>query len=317
MTKRDSTTLTDGLTALFEQTSQRVTDGVRAPATLEMQRRHGVWLAAELGERTPLRAIDETRLEYLVAPRVPPRKFGPETLRKRLSTLRGVLELAHRRRWISRVPAFPQVIAPWRPRQRFLERYADAVRIFDRLPLHRAEWFWLCLWTWQHASDVERMIWADVRLTDEPPAFLRRNTKNRKVPLWVAMPRPLAEVLRAKYERERPAPERRIVLPWPSRNKTLPLTCYRLGLPPVNAIDLRHTGVTWAVRKLGITPAVLAYAGHGSAAMASRTYAHALAVSLTEVAQELNSFAEGTSGTSGTETRALRDPGASGEGRAA
>lgn len=296
MSKKNTTRLSEGLQALFEQTEQRIRDGVRAAATLEMQRAHGRWLLAELGGDVPLRQLDEARLELITAPRKPPRRYGAETLRKRMSTVRAMLALAHRRRWIPRVPAMPVVIAPWRPRQRFLERYADAVRIFEALPLHRAEWFWLCLWTWQHASDVERMSWADVRLEPSSPGFLRRNTKNRKTPLWVAMPEPLRRVLAAKFARERPVPEKRIVLPWPSRKSTLPLTCYRLGLPPLNAIDLRHTGMTWAVRKLGVTPGVLAYAGHGSAAMASRTYAHALPVGLQDVTAELDAFAAGAAG---------------------
>src|SRR5687768_3173090 len=89
---------------------------------------------------------------------------GPATLRKRMSTMRGLLGLAHRRRQIPRLPAFPVVIAPWRPRQRYLRTYEDAQRIFDRLQPHRAEWFWLALWTGQHASDVERMTWTDIDL---------------------------------------------------------------------------------------------------------------------------------------------------------
>lgn len=301
-------TLADGLAALYEQTAQRISDGVRSPATLEMQRAHGRWLELEIGAATPLRAIDEPRLEHLVTPRKPPRRYGAETLRKRMSTVRAMLALAHRRRWIARVPALPQVIAPWRPRQRFLETYADAVRLFDALPLHRAEWMWLCLWTWQHASDVERMTWGEVSLDEKNPSHLRRNTKNRKTPLRVAMPRPLLRVLQAKFSRERPVPSQRIVLPWPSRKHTLPMACYRLGLPPLNAIDLRHTGITWAVRRLGITPAVLAYAGHGSAAMASRTYAHALPASLTEVTAELDLMAAGCPSAPGPETRLLSEP---------
>ena len=314
MSTKNSTRITHALQALFEQTEQRIADGVRSPATLEMQRAHGVWLLAELGGDVPLRTLDESRLELITAPRKPPRRYGAETLRKRMSTVRAMLALAHRRRWIARVPALPQVIAPWRPRQRFLETYGDAVfRIFQALPLHRAEWFWLCLWTWQHASDVERMCWADVRLEAAAPAFLRRNTKNRKTPLWVAMPRPLAEVLQSKFARERPVPESCIVRPWPSRKHTLVMACYRLGLPPCNAIDLRHTGMTWAVRRLGVTPGVLAYAGHGSAAMASRTYAHALPAGLADVTAELNAFA-GCQATTGTETGLLAHPGAFGEG---
>lgn len=298
MSKPRPSTLAEGLEALFEQTCQRVRDGVRSAATLEMHQAHGRWLLTELGPRRRLADIDEQLLELLTAPRKPPRRFGPNTLRKRLSTLRGTLALAHRRGAIPRVPAFPAVLAPWRPRKRFLESYEDARRIAEALPAHRAEWFWLCLWTGQHASDVERMTWADVDLNSRTgPTMLIRNTKNRKVAgLRVAMPTALAAVLRAKFRRERPRPGDRLVRPWPSRKHTLPLVCYRLGLPPVNAIDLRHTCLTWLVRRLGITPAVCAWAGHSSPAMMARTYAHALPTQLRECTAELDSVVDASEG---------------------
>lgn len=310
MSKKHHTTLSVGLAALYELTRQRISDGVRAPATLEMQQAHGRWLLGELGD-VALDQVDEELLERVVAPRQPPRRFGSSTLRKRLSTLRGVVALAHRRRWISRMPAWPQVLAPWRPRQRFLRSYSDALRIFEKLPPHRASWYWVCLWTGQHASDVDRMTWAEVELGD-PPAMLIRNTKNRKLPLRVRMPSPLARHLRARFALERPAPGTRIVRPWPSRKSTLPLVCYRLGLPPINAIDLRHSLFTWAVRRLGITPGVVAWAGHSSPAMMARAYAHALPAGLQEVADELDAFAEGE-GASDRQTGLLDAPIASGE----
>lgn len=315
MSRQNTTTLAEGLAALFEQTGQRIRDGVRSAATLEMQQAHARWLLDHFGERTPLRKITEPVMEAVATGRKPHHRYGPETLRKRMSTLRAVLMLAHRRRWIPRVPAFPQVLAPWRPRQRFLEKYSDAVRLFEALPLHRAEWMWLCLWTGMHASDVERTTWSEVSLDDGSSWFLRRCSKNRKAPIRIAMPRPLLRVLQAKFARERPVPEQRIVLPWPSRKHTLPLTCYRLGLPPLAAIDLRHTLFTWAVRKLGITPAVMAWAGHSSPAMMARAYAHALPVSLTEVAAELDSFAAEAPTPSRAQTRASDELRASGEGQ--
>lgn len=291
MSKQKATTLSEGLQALFELTQQRISDGVRATATLEMQQSHGRFWAAELGPATHLVDIDEARLELVTAPRKPPRRSGPATMRKRLSTLRGVLGLAHRRRWITRMPVFPQVLAPWRPRQRHLRSLLDAERIFAALPLHRAEWFWLALWTGQHASDVDRMCWEDVDLSSGAPTMLIRNTKNRKVQgLRVGMPAPLARVLRALRERERPPAGAKLVRPWPSRRHTLPQTCYRLGITPLNAIDLRHTCATWMVRRLGITPAVVAWFGHSSPAMMARTYAHALPASLTECTAELDSM---------------------------
>jgi len=84
-----------------------------------------------------------------------------------------------------------------------------------------------------------------------------------------------------------------VVQPWPHRSQTLHLHCYRLGLPPLAPIDLRHTCATWMVRRLGITPAVCAWFGHSSPSMMARTYAHALAPGLDEVAEELDAFAAG------------------------
>lgn len=286
-----SKTLADGLTALFEQTAQRVADGVRSAATLEMQRAHGRWLLEQLGADTPLEDLDEEILDLLTAPGA--RRFGAETLRKRMSTIRAVLTLAARKRWIPRLPAFPQVIAPWRPRGLRLQRYEDAARIAEALQPHRRLWFWLALWTGQHASDVERMTWGDVDLGTERPSMMIRNTKNRKVAgLRVVVPRPLVGVLRAEFSRARPRPVDAIVRPWPSRKHTLPLVCYRLGLPPINAIDLRHTCASWMVRRLGITPAAVAWMGHSSPTMMARTYARALPAGLTEVSSELESMAD-------------------------
>lgn len=291
MSTKQRSTLAQGLAALYDQTAQRIRDGVRSVATLEMQQAHGRWLLGELGPRKRLDTIDEHLLERMTAPRVPPRKFGSSTLRKRLSTLRQVIALAHRRRWVKRMPAWPVLIVPWRPRGRFLARFEDAVRIAERLPPHRAVWFWLCLLTGQHASDVERMTWTDLQLNGSPgPSMLIRNTKNRKgTGTRVRMPRHLAVVLRAEWKRARPRPGAKVVRPWPSRKHTLPLLCFKLGLPPLNAIDLRHTCATWMVRRVGITPAVCAWFGHGSPAMMARTYAHALPAGLTECTAELDS----------------------------
>lgn len=281
-------TVAEALEALLEQTGQRVRDLVRSPATLEMQRAHVRYWHKSIGAELELGLVDEELLErHANAPRSA-RAAGPATMRKRLSTLRGALELAHRRRRIPRVPAFPLVLAPWRPRQRFLETFGDARRLFESLPLHRAEWYWLALWTCQHASDVERMTWADVDL--RRTTMLIRNTKNRRPAIRVRMPAPLVSVLRAKFTRERPRAADPIVRPWPSRKTTLPLHCRRLRLPELNAIDLRHTGLSWAARKRGITPALCKFAGHSSPAMMARTYAHALPPQLEEVTADLESM---------------------------
>jgi integrase len=291
-------TVADALEALLEQTDQRVRDDVRSPATLSMQVAHARWWMRELGADTPLEAVTEFELERIASrPRVIPKHgrppAGPATLRKRLSTLRAALELAHRRRKVSRVPAFPKMLVRPPPATNVLTRYDDARRLFDSLPLHRAEWFWLALWTGQHASDVERMTWKDVDLDSPRPTMLIRNWKNRRrVGLRVLMPGPLVEVLQAKRDRERPGSAAPIVRPWPSRKTTLPAHCRRVGLPVLNATALRHTNLTWVVRRLGITPAACAWAGHSSPEQMARRYAHALPPQIREVTEALNSIVD-------------------------
>jgi integrase len=297
-------TLSEALAELLEVTAQRVQDDVRAQATLEMQRAHRRWLERELGAHRPVDQVDELLLEELASRRRPARAahaggrraWGPATLRKRLSTLRAALELAHRRRRLARVPAFPRVLVRRPPPVVILESVAQAQAIFDELPLHRAEWFWLCLWTGQHASDVERMTWSDVALQGRgcsAATMLIRNWKNRRREgLRVRMPAPLATVLRAKWEREAPRMLDPIVQPWPSRKTTLPNACRRAGAPIVNATALRHTCLSWVVRRLGITPAACAFAGHSSPEMMARKYAHALPPQAHEVIEALNSMAD-------------------------
>jgi integrase len=92
--------------------------------------------------------------------------------------------------------------------------------------------------------------------------------------------------------RDNPTPEARIVRPWPSRKNTLPLHCRRLGIIEINAIDLRHTALSWAVRKRGIRPASCAFAGHSSPTEMARTYAHSLPIEETEVIEDLESIVE-------------------------
>ena len=298
-------TLSEALDELLEVTSQRVRDDVRSPATLEMQQAHARWWRGRLGGELPLDQVDELVLED-VASRRPARPahvggrrvWGAATLRKRLSTLRAAINLQHRRRRLARVPAFPHVLVKRPPATVILETYAQACAIFEALPLHRAEWFWLALWTGQHVSDVERMSWSDValpaRLNGAATAatMLIRNWKNRRREgLRVLMPAPLARVLREKWKREVPRVTDPIVRPWPSRKQTLPATCRRLGLPPLNATALRHTCLSWIVRRLGITPAACAFAGHSSPEQMARRYAHALPPQANEVIAALDSMA--------------------------
>jgi integrase len=288
--------LSGALAALLERTAERVADGVRSPATLGMQRAHVAWLLERLAD-VPLAELTEPLVEAFARAERAGRRgrpIGTVTLRKRLSTLRSALRLAYRRGELERVPAFPELPARARPRRLFLRSFAEYSALYASLPRHRAEWMALCLWTGQHAGDVERMTWVDVRVHGPAPWMLIRNTKgSRTEGLRVPMPRPLVTVLREKLAREPPGSfDEPIVRPWPSRGHTLADHARRLGLLVRNAIDLRHTAASWMVRKQGITPAVLAFLGHSSPAMAARVYAHAMPLQLGEAIRDLESIAD-------------------------
>jgi integrase len=282
VSKQEHTTLSEGFAALLLQTEQRVRDRVRAAGTLEMQKGHARWWAIELGPDRPLTEIDEQLLDAVCAR---PRRAGPETLRKRLSSMSGMLRLAHRRRHIPRVPALPQVLVPFQQLARTIS-LADAIAIYKDLPPHRADFFWVTLWTGQRPHDVHQMTWGCVDLNGR--SIMRRSTKTRRVPIRVETPAPLHRVLRARFERERPRPGDKLVRPWHSRAHTLHLRCYRLGIPPICATTLRHTCVTWMVRRLGITPAVSSWFGT-SVAVLEKHYAHVLPPQLRECTAQLDS----------------------------
>lgn len=287
-------TLAEALSDLLQLTAQRVRDGVRSAATLDMQEAHRRYWESTFGPTKPIAELDELVLENLASRRVerlPHQRgpAGPETLRKRLSTLRAALVLEHRRRRLERVPAFPHILRPKPPRKQVLVSAKDARRLFESLPRHRAEWYWLCLWTGQHAADVERMTWSDVDI--DGGSMIVRNTKNGLTEgVRVRIPRPLRDVLEEMFHRDRPRPDQHLVRPWSSRKTTLPAHCLRLGLPYLNATALRHTCLSWIVRKTGITPAACRFAGHSSPAMMARTYAHHLPPQLEEVTEALESM---------------------------
>jgi integrase len=72
--------------------------------------------------------------------------------------------------------------------------------------------------------------------------------------------------------------------------RTLPLVCARLGLPRITATAARHTGITWAVSRVGITPALLRWTGHRNPNIVATVYAHAMPAQLDEIARAFDSF---------------------------
>jgi integrase len=108
----------------------------------------------------------------------------------------------------------------------------------------------------------------------------------------VRAPEELVEVFRELFAREGGShlQTERLVKPWPSRVRTLPDVCARLGLPRITATAARHTGISWAIRELGITPAVIAWSGHRSPKMIAEVYGHAMKPQLDDVAAALDSM---------------------------
>lgn len=290
-------TLAEAFSDLLNQTAQRVSDGVRSPATLTMQEAHARWWSNQLGADRRIDEIDEVLLEMLATrPRARPkhctRTAGPETLRKRLSTLRAAMRLECRRRKIPRVPEFPQVLTPRPPSPQVLANYRDAVRLYESLPLHRARWYWLAVWTGQRASDVERMTWNDIDLPARTMIIRSTKTRPRSPGLKVRIPEPLYRVLvEMKADPAQPA-DGRLVRPWPSRKTTLPLHCQRCGLPKLNATALRHSNLSWIASVAGISPALARWSGHTSTRMLEETYVQALPAQLLGLTDALDSFAK-------------------------
>jgi integrase len=221
------------------------------------------------------------------------------TISKRLCTLRRALRLAVARAELVAMPIFPEVAAPPRkPRVRILNTFDEYRRLMAALKVHRAEYVAVSLWTCQRPGDVGRMKWSDIDLDASPPTMRIRSTKTRRPdPIRVKMPAPLVSVLTARLHRlssagSPPAPTDPLVDSWIGVSRVLPVVAARIGLPPLSAMDLRHTGISWMVRRQGITVAAQRWGGWSSFTMMELHYAHALPARLVEVSDELASMAD-------------------------
>lgn len=301
-----SPSLRRALERLLAHTGQRVRAGVRAAGTLTMQEAHVRWLLERLGGECLLESLTSRKLHELaeqwhVSGGVGGRPISLKTLAKRLSTLRRALRLAAVAGEIDRLPLFPEIgLPPMRPRLRVLKTVSELRRLMAALPQERADWVALAVWSCQRPGDVERMTWADVGFG--PPSMVIRSTKTRRpFGIRVKMPSPMVQVLRARNERlaaagRPPLPSDPIVRPWPNRSNVLPVVAVRIGLQPLSAIDLRHTGFSWMIRRTGITRAAQEWGGWSDFAMLSKYYAHALPPQLTEASDELASMADNDNG---------------------
>jgi integrase len=265
--------------------------GTRSATTATREDRidHVRWLNHFFGTDRPLSEFNGTSGYRLLAEYV--EKEGPDlggrgikfvTIRKRLDTLRMAFTEAVKRGDLNALPFFPDLPRDSKPRERYLT--VDEYRAIRALLLHPGPLFLdLGVWTGQHTSDIVSMTWGMVDLGNGPgngpgpgPAFwLRRNTKNKKRPVWLPMPDELRASLTAAYEEAPPdRPGRLIVGPWGSVRARLRRACRKLGIPRVSPIDLRRTCATWWIEKGGPKDALRQWLGHSvTSEMVERHYA--------------------------------------------
>jgi integrase len=312
-------TLDGALDRLLEHTAGRVRDGLRSLHTLRMQTVHVQWmgaldLPAELAEQLGAARLGAVQLEAFT-----PRRLvavvelfrrgerralvSLKTTAKRKSTLGRALRLAVERGELAGMPQLPEIgLPPLRPRMRVLRDYAELRLLLAALPQRRAEWVAVAVWTCQRPGDVERMRWSDVDLRSATPSMIIRSTKTRRPHgIRCKVPGPLVETLNVRSSRLReaglsPAATDPLVDAWPNVSRMLPVVCVRHGLPPLSAMDLRHTGFSWMVRRKGITRAAQEWGGWSDFQMLSKYYAHALPAGLEQAADELASIVDEHSG---------------------
>jgi hypothetical protein len=276
---------------------------MRSAATLGMHERTWRYIVDHFGLGADARRITRARLQRWIEAESTgrleradgsQRQLSPASIRLRVCTLRAALKIARREGLIGRLPEFPETSFRYESRTAWLESYADYRRIFDQLPTERREYFALLVFTWQ--QPVRRRAddpWRYRCICNRPLGYCSQHEKPPPASEGRLHPRSSWRCSAKNFNEREGGPGRledRLVQPWPSRVRTLPAICERLGLPRITATAARHTGISWAIRHLGITPSVMAWSGHSSPKMIATVYGHAMGPQLDEVAQALDSM---------------------------
>lgn len=293
-------TLKEALDVLLAELQDRVASGVRSAHTLSMNESHVSYILERIPGDTPVDQVDAGVIDQLVAAERAGRRLRadgkakqlhPSTIKKRLSTLHRALKIQRRLGNIERLPEFPELPTAYKPDMKFIATYREAIAIYYALPIERARWFWLALWTGQHSSDVERMTKEDLQPVG-PDKWMRvRNTKNRRTDgIRIACPDALARFFFGHWHNT--GAGERLVEPWPHVSSQLPDVCERLGFPRYTAKSLRHTFFTWMISRVGITKAVMEIGGWTTYEMVCKVYGHALAPQFRDAVEALDGFVE-------------------------
>lgn len=129
-------------------------------------------------------------------------RISKESIRKRLSSLHRVMDEAHKRGLIDRIPPWPRIKSDSRPKEDFwtLPEYR-VVRLTEEDEDFRA-WLDIAFWCGSHTSDIYRFRWSDIDWHTK--TWIRRNTKCKTRPFPLPLPDELHKYLWERWDRFRP-----------------------------------------------------------------------------------------------------------------
>lgn len=240
----------------------------RAKGTLKMIDAHTGHFARVFGDETLVRAITAAEVDRYITTR---HKEGAQrtTIAKELSTLRGMLKLAHRHGYCE-APSTVMPIdyrAKSQPVTRRLRSLEDLDRVVYALPPDRQAHLLYLVAT---ASDLGTSFLA--RRSDFGPTSIyvrgtKTGSRERRVPI-IPLTAPMVERILDGAPKEGPMFKR-----WPNIRRDLAAACVRAKVDRITPRDCRRTIGSW-LRELGVAPHLIAqWLGHADARMAESVYA--------------------------------------------
>ena len=242
----------------------------RSAGTLRGIHLHVRHLARILGDETIVRDISAAAVDRYVHQRQD-ETAAETTIAKELSTLRGMLKLAHRYEWCDHPDRVmpTDIKATSKPGTRKVETLTDLGKLVDAL----------------HDSDRKaHVLYLAATGADWSPSLLARRedidfarglvhvrgtktgSRTREVPI-VPLNRAMLERVHEVAPKIGP-----MFRPWTNVRRDLELACSRAGIPKVTPRDFRRTLGTW-LRAQGIEPSLIGdVLGHADGRMAERVY---------------------------------------------
>ena len=240
----------------------------RAKGTISMITAHTGHFARVFGDETQVRAISAAEVDRYITTR---HAEGAErtTIAKELSTLRGVLRLAHRHGYCEAPSSVMPLdyTAKSRPVTRRLRSLDELNRVVYALPPDRQAHLLYLVAT---ASDLGTSFLARRSDIGETSIFVRgtkTGSRERRVPI-IDLTRPMVDRVLAWAPASGPMFRR-----WPNIRRDLAAACARAGVDRITPRDCRRTIGSW-LRELGVAPHLIAqWLGHADARMAESVYA--------------------------------------------